>query len=84
MGIDTLHDYLQEFGFGRASGIDVYGEAAGLLPSREWKRRVHNQPWYPGETVITGIGQGFSVVTPLQLAVATATLEQQLIMIVAT
>jgi len=74
MGIDRMHDYLEQFGFGSVTGIDVPGEGRGLLPSREWKRAAHDQPWYPGETVIAGIGQGFNVVTPLQLANALATL----------
>jgi len=74
LGIDRMHDYLAQFGFGSISGIDVPGESEGLLPSREWKRAVRNEPWYPGETVIAGIGQGFNVVTPLQLANAVATL----------
>jgi len=74
LGIDRMHDYLAQFGFGSATGIDVPGESEGLLPSREWKRAVRNEPWYPGETVIAGIGQGFNVVTPLQLANAVATL----------
>lgn len=68
LGIDRMHDYLAQFGFGAPTGIDVPGESAGVLPSRDWKRARHNQPWYPGETVIAGIGQGFNVVTPLQLA----------------
>ncbi|MFC1778393.1 penicillin-binding transpeptidase domain-containing protein, partial [Pseudomonadota bacterium] len=74
MGIDRMHDYLAQFGFGSVTGIDVPGEGRGLLPSREWKRAAHGQPWYPGETVIAGIGQGFNVVTPLQLANALAAL----------
>jgi len=74
LGIDRMHDYLSQFGFGSPTGIDVPGEGKGLLPSREWKRAVHELPWYPGETVIAGIGQGFNVVTPLQLANAVATL----------
>ncbi|WP_031434797.1 penicillin-binding protein 2 [Methylomarinum vadi] len=74
LGIDNMHEFLDKFGFGRKSGIDLVGEQAGLLPSREWKRAKRNQPWYPGETLITGIGQGFTQVTPLQLARATATL----------
>jgi penicillin-binding protein 2 len=74
IGIDGLHDYLAQFGFGSISGLDLPGEAAGILPSREWKKRRYNQPWYPGETVIGGIGQGFNVVTPLQLAVALSAL----------
>ena len=74
LGIDRIHDYLQNFGFGSATGIDIQGELSGLLPSREWKRRRHDQPWFPGETLITGIGQGFFLVTPVQLATATAAL----------
>jgi penicillin-binding protein 2 len=74
LGIDNIHSYLSHFGFGRRTGIDILGELAGLLPSREWKRRRHDQPWFPGETVITGIGQGFFLVTPLQLATATMAL----------
>jgi penicillin-binding protein 2 len=74
MGIDRMHDYLAQFGFGSVTGIDVPGEGKGLLPSRQWKRAAHDQPWYPGETVIAGIGQGFNVVTPLQLANALAAL----------
>jgi penicillin-binding protein 2 len=74
MGIDRLHDFLGGFGFGERTGIDIAGELGGLLPSREWKRRVRNQPWFPGETLIMGIGQGSYLTTPLQLAAATAAL----------
>ena len=74
LGIDRMHDYLAQFGFGSKTGIDVPGEGKGLLPSREWKRANHEEPWYPGETVIAGIGQGFNVVTPLQLANALSAL----------
>lgn len=74
LGIDNMHAFLTKFGFGEKSGIDLVGEQPGLLPSQEWKRKNRNQPWYPGETLITGIGQGFMQVTPLQLARATATL----------
>ncbi len=74
LGIDRMHDYLEQFGFGLPTGIDLPGESSGLLPSRDWKRGRFNQPWYPGETVIAGIGQGFNVVTPLQLANAQAAL----------
>jgi len=74
MGIDRLHAFMSSFGFGRKTGIDLQGERSGLLPSREWKRQTRNQPWYPGETLITGIGQGFMLSTPLQLAHATTTL----------
>ena len=74
LGIDRIHDYLKNFGFGNASGIDIQGELSGLLPSRAWKRSRRDQPWFPGETLITGIGQGFFLVTPVQLATATAAL----------
>ena len=74
IGIDRLHDYLAGVGFGERTGIDLQGESAGLMPSSQWKRRARGQPWYPGETLITGIGQGFMLTTPLQLASATATL----------
>jgi len=74
LGIDRMHDYLARFGFGRKSGIDLVGELGGLLPSREWKRAARNQPWFPGETLISGIGQGFNLTTPIQLAAATAAL----------
>ena len=68
LGIDRIHEFMSRFGFGIKTGIDVGGELSGLLPSREWKRRVHNDNWYKGETLITGIGQGFNLTTPLQLA----------------
>lgn len=74
MGIDRMHDYLAQFGLGAKTGIDLDDESAGLLPSRDWKRRRRNKPWYPGETVIAGIGQGYHLATPLQLAVAAAML----------
>ena len=74
LGIDRIHAYLSRFGLGQRTGIDIRGELPGLLPSREWKKAVHNQRWYHGETLITGIGQGFTLSTPLQLASATATL----------
>ena len=74
LGIDRISRELALFGFGQPTGIDLPGEFNGVLPSRSWKRRALNEAWFPGETVITGIGQGFVVVTPLQLAYATATL----------
>ncbi len=74
MGIDRFSGYLGRFGFGQPTGIDLLGEGSGVLPSREWKRARFNKPWYPGETVIAGIGQGYWVVTPLQLANAVSTL----------
>ncbi len=74
LGIDRIHDFLEQFGLGQATGIDLPSEPNGLLPSREWKRTARNQPWYPGETLNIGIGQGFFMTTPLQLAQMTAML----------
>ncbi|MGB0750930.1 MAG: penicillin-binding protein 2 [Gammaproteobacteria bacterium] len=74
LGIDGMHHFLALFGFGSPTGLDLATESAGLLPSRRWKKARHKQAWYPGETLITGIGQGFTLTTPLQLASATATL----------
>ena len=74
LGIDKLHDVFARFGLGQATGIDLLDEPSGLNPSRQWKKRVRSSAWYPGETLITGIGQGFTLITPLQLAVMTATL----------
>lgn len=74
LGIDRMHDYLQHFGFGKRTGVDIVGELPGLLPSPAWKRQRRGQPWFPGETIITGIGQGFFLTTPLQLATATSVL----------
>ena len=76
MGIDRLHGFLALFGFGERTGIDITGELPGLMPSRQWKRAARNLPWFPGETLITGIGQGFVLTTPIQLASATATLSE--------
>ena len=74
LGIDRIAPFLAAFGFGEHTGIDSTGEAGGILPSRGWKRKMRNEPWFPGETLITGIGQGYLATTPLQLASATATL----------
>ena len=74
LGIDRMHEELSPFGFGRRTGIDLPGELPGILPSREWKRRARGAPWYPGETLIAGIGQGYDTATVLQLAYATALL----------
>jgi len=73
MGVDQMEPYLAQFGFGQKTGVDLGAELPGLLPSREWKKRRHNKSWYPGETLIMGIGQGYFLTTPLQLASATAT-----------
>jgi len=74
LGIDRISQFLEPFGFNDLTGIDTSGELTGLVPSRQWKRRAKREPWYPGETLITGIGQGFFLTTPLGLAAATATL----------
>jgi len=78
LGIDNIEQFLKSFGFGGPTGLDISGERYGVVPSREWKRqnfsRAEDQVWFPGETVITGIGQGFTLVTPIQLAHATAML----------
>ena len=78
LGIDRMETFLKKFGLGSRTGIDIAGEKPGLVPSREWKRQAFSnradQVWFPGETVITGIGQGYMLVTPLQLAHATATI----------
>ncbi|MCA1772886.1 MAG: penicillin-binding protein 2 [Halomonas sp.] len=74
MGIDSLHEQMSNFGFGRRVAHDVQSESSGLMPSREWKRERFDQSWYPGETLSVGIGQGYWQITPLQLATATATL----------
>jgi penicillin-binding protein 2 len=77
LGIERMRDFLVQFGFGEPTGVDIRGESSGLMPSPRWKRQTRNQPWYPGETLITGIGQGFMLATPLQLASATATLSMR-------
>ncbi len=74
MGVERMHDFLARFGLGSKSGVDLQNESSGLLPSKEWKQRRWKQPWYLGETVIAGIGQGYHLATPMQLAAATAML----------
>ena len=73
-GIDALAESLEEFGIGSLTGVDLPSEKRGILPSSEWKRRVIGSSWYGGETLIVGIGQGYMLATPLQLAVATTVL----------
>jgi penicillin-binding protein 2 len=69
LGIDRIHDYLTtQLGFGEPTGIDLMGERVGVVPSPEWKRKNLHAPWYLGDLVIVGIGQGYLLVTPLQLA----------------
>ena len=78
LGIDHISAFMRLFGFGSRSGIDITGEAAGILPSQDWKKRRFRRPdqqkWYAGETISVGIGQGYNAYTPLQLAQAITTL----------
>jgi penicillin-binding protein 2 len=74
LGVDRIDTFFGRLGFGEPTGIDLAGEIAGVRPSRDWKRRRFNQEWFPGDTVNVGIGQGFWVTTPLQMAQATAML----------
>jgi penicillin-binding protein 2 len=78
LGVDAIHDFMAPFGFGQLTGIDMFGEQTGILPSQDWKRnaykRADQQRWYAGETISLGIGQGYNAFTMLQLATATATL----------
>lgn len=77
IGIERIDDMLGRFGFGKVTGIDVTDELGGLVPSPAWKKRTKGESWYPGDTVITGIGQGFTLVTPLQLAHAVAAIAKR-------
>ncbi len=70
MGIDAMAEVLQPFGLGQRTGIDIPGEQDGILPNTDWKRAALGEPWYPGETISAGIGQGYMLTTPLQLAQA--------------
>lgn len=74
LGIDRIHPFSAPFGLGERTGIDLPNERSGLLPSRDWKRRTKRTHWYPGETINVGIGQGYMLATPLQLALMTSAL----------
>lgn len=74
LGIDAIHEFIGQFGLGSKTGIDIEGEVAGLLPSQEWKQRRFQQKWFVGDTISVGIGQGYNLTTPLQLAFATVIL----------
>lgn len=74
MGIDRIHTWMSKFGYGQRTGIDLNEEYAGVLPSREWKKRVHKSMWYQGDTVSVGIGQGYWIATPVQMVKALTTL----------
>ena len=73
LGIDSIAKFMSQLGFGSRSGIDLIGEAAGTLPSKEWKKNRFNRDWFAGETVSVAIGQGYNAYTPLQMASALAT-----------
>jgi len=74
LGIDHIYDIYSQFGLGKLTNIDLYGEAQGLAPNDEWKRIHKKQSWFVGETLITGIGQGYTLATPIQMAQVAATL----------
>ncbi|MFA1604798.1 penicillin-binding protein 2 [Alcaligenes faecalis] len=78
IGVDNLHDFMKQFGFGQRTGIDLDGERQGILPSTEWKRQAYRKPaqqrWYAGESISVAVGQGYNSFTVLQLAHATAVL----------
>lgn len=77
MGVDLMHDFMKPLGFGQITGIDIFGEVRGVLPSQEWKRNYYRRPeqkkWYAGETISLGIGQGYNSFTMLQIAQALGT-----------
>jgi penicillin-binding protein 2 len=77
LGINAIEDILRRFGFGQLNHIDLAEEAGGIVPSPHWKKQTKGLPWYTGDTLITTIGQGFMLATPLQLASATAALSQE-------
>ncbi len=74
MGIDRISDIFTRFGLGSSTNIDIEGESIGIAPSQAWKRKTKRQAWYPGETLITGIGQGYTLTTPLQMASVATTI----------
>ncbi len=76
-GIDTISEKLYKYGFGERTYIDLYGEAKGLVPDRLWKSKTQQLPWYPGETLNVGIGQGYFLATPIQLTLGTALLASE-------
>ena len=77
MGVSVMSDYLSRFGFGSVTSLDVRDERAGILPTPDWKRRVHGEGWYPGDSVNMGIGQGYFLSTPMQLAAAASVLARR-------
>jgi len=77
LGIDRIEPFMRLFGFGEYSGLDIAEETKAIMPSRDWKRGRFNQPWYDGDTISIGIGQGYWTVTPIQLTKATAILARR-------
>lgn len=77
LGIDRTHQLLDQFYLGRPTGVDLPGEKGGVLPSQDWKRQSYKQNWFPGDTLSAGIGQGYFLATPLQLAHSTAAIAQR-------
>jgi penicillin-binding protein 2 len=73
-GIDAMHSFISQFGMGKPTGIDINGELGGLLPSTDWKWKRFKQKWFAGDTISVGIGQGYNLATPMQLAHATSVL----------
>ena len=73
-GIDSISEHLYKYGFGQKTYLDLYDEKSGLVPDRQWKSKTKALPWYPGETLNVGIGQGYFLATPMQLTLATASL----------
>ncbi|AEW44424.1 penicillin-binding protein 2 [Serratia symbiotica str. 'Cinara cedri'] len=74
MGIDRLSSWLTKFGYGQYTGIDLYEERSGLMPTRDWKIKRYKKPWYQGDTISVGIGQGYWTATPIQMSKALNTL----------
>lgn len=74
MGIDRLSEWLSKFGYGQYTGIDLSEERSGLMPTREWKQKRYKKPWYQGDTIPVGIGQGYWTATPIQMSKALNTL----------
>ena len=72
LGIDAIHSFVGQFGFGAKTGIDIKGEQPGVLPSQGWKMKRYKQKWFTGDTISVGIGQGYNLATPIQLAMGTA------------
>ena len=74
MGIDRISSWMTMFGFGDYTGIDLYEESSANMPTRDWKMLRHRTPWYQGDTIPVGIGQGYWTATPMQIAKATSVL----------